>query len=75
MKTTVLIVYESPNGEKAFPLAKVLSHDVFARHTTTATSTATTAYHTMPYRLHSHLLYCNLTLYLVPCIPVPCTLI
>jgi hypothetical protein len=28
MKTIVLIVYESANGEKAFPLAKVLSHDV-----------------------------------------------
>jgi hypothetical protein len=28
MKARVLIVYESANGEKAFPLAKVCNHDV-----------------------------------------------
>ena len=28
MKASILIVYESPNGEKAFPLAKVCNHDV-----------------------------------------------
>ena len=28
MKAKVLIVYESANGEKAFPLARVCSHDV-----------------------------------------------
>lgn len=28
MKARVLIVYESANGEKAFPLARVCNHDV-----------------------------------------------